>query len=39
MRAALPFVDDFLPIGNLANLEKVVDLLDSIDAHARNRAS
>jgi uncharacterized protein with von Willebrand factor type A (vWA) domain len=39
MRAALPFVDDFLPVGDLASLEKVVEVLDSVPFHARAKAS
>ncbi len=30
MRAALPFVDDFMPVGNLADLTAVVRLLESV---------
>lgn len=30
MRAALPYVDDFMPVGNLADLTAVVRLLESI---------
>ena len=33
MRAALPHVDDFLPVANLANLTTVVKLLESIPAY------
>jgi len=36
MQAALPYVDDFLPVGNVANLEKVVQMLDSIPVRARS---
>ena len=30
MRAVLPFVDDFMPVGNLADLSAVVRLLESV---------
>lgn len=39
MQAALPYVDDFLPVGNLANLEKVIRVLESVPTHFRARAS
>ncbi len=39
MQAALPYVDDFLPVGNLANLEKVIRVLDSVPQYSRVRAS
>lgn len=35
MVAALPYVDDFLPIQNLANLEMLAALLNSVDLHVR----
>jgi uncharacterized protein len=34
MRAALPFIDDFLPAHNLASLEQLADHLRSIGRHA-----
>jgi hypothetical protein len=33
MRAALPYIDDFLPAANLIDLGYFVDLLDSLPAH------
>jgi hypothetical protein len=33
MKAALPHVDDFLPVTNLSNLEAVVRVLESVSAH------
>ena len=30
MRAAMPYVDDFLPVGTLADLAAVVHLLESV---------
>jgi hypothetical protein len=35
MKAALPYVDDFLPVTNFSNLEKVVEVLESISGHTR----
>jgi uncharacterized protein with von Willebrand factor type A (vWA) domain len=35
MKAALPYVDDFLPVTNFANLETVVTVLESISTHTR----
>ncbi|MGH8958803.1 MAG: vWA domain-containing protein [Acidimicrobiia bacterium] len=35
MKAALPYVDDFLPVTNFSNLEKVVAVLESISGHTR----
>ena len=35
MKAALPYVDDFLPVTNFSNLEKVVKVLESISSHTR----
>lgn len=35
MKAALPYVDDFLPVTNFSNLEKVVAVLESISTHTR----
>ena len=47
MQAALPFIDDFLPVGNFVNLQKVVQALESVPlifasvriVKARTRAS
>jgi uncharacterized protein with von Willebrand factor type A (vWA) domain len=33
MKAALPYVDDFLPAANLSDLTTVVRLLESIPVH------
>jgi uncharacterized protein with von Willebrand factor type A (vWA) domain len=35
MKAALPYVDDFLPVTNFSNLETVVAVLESISSHTR----
>jgi uncharacterized protein with von Willebrand factor type A (vWA) domain len=35
MRAAMPYVDDFLPANNLASLMALADLLTSLDVNAR----
>jgi uncharacterized protein with von Willebrand factor type A (vWA) domain len=35
MRAALPYVDDFLPAGRLCDLVSVVELLESVPARRR----
>jgi uncharacterized protein with von Willebrand factor type A (vWA) domain len=35
MVAALPFVDDFLPVGNFANLEEVIKVLEAVPARVR----
>jgi hypothetical protein len=32
MRAALPFVDDFLPVHNLASLESLAEHLNTLPA-------
>lgn len=37
MTAAMPFVDDFLPGGNLANLEQLAKILSSIAMHRPER--
>jgi uncharacterized protein len=37
MKAALPYVDDFLPVGTLADLATLVDLLESIPARSLAR--
>ena len=39
MRAALPYVDDFLPASNLANLEELALQLQKAAAHPRQRRS
>jgi hypothetical protein len=31
MQAALPFIDDFMPVHNLASLEELADHLTSLD--------
>jgi hypothetical protein len=35
MRAAMPYVDDFLPANNLASLMALADLLARLDVNAR----
>ncbi len=35
IRAALPYIDDFLPVTNFSNLEVVVAVLESVSAHTR----
>jgi hypothetical protein len=35
MRAALPFVDDFLAAGNLVDLASLVRMLESVPVRAR----
>ena len=35
LKAALPFVDDFLPVTNFSNLQKVVEVLESVRSHTR----
>ena len=35
IRAALPYIDDFLPVTNFSNLEVVVQVLESVSAHTR----
>jgi len=37
MRAVLPFVDDFMPVGNLSDLTAVVRLLESVPKHRAPR--
>lgn len=37
MRAALPFIDDFLPAHNLASLEQLAEHLRSLPGHADHR--
>ena len=37
MAAAMPFVDDFLPGGNLANLEQLAQILSSVARHRPER--
>ena len=39
MRAALPYVDDFLPAHNLASLQSLAVLLNSLEATPRSRRS
>jgi hypothetical protein len=39
MQAALPFVDDFLPVHNLASLEELLAHLASLDARRPLRRS
>lgn len=39
MRAALPFVDDFLPVGTLANLAAVVRLLESVPKRSESQGA
>ena len=38
MRAALPFVDDFLPVHNLASLEALAAHLNALPRHGGRRA-
>lgn len=37
MQAALPFIDDFLPVGNFVSLQKVVQALESVPLYTRAR--
>ena len=37
MQAALPFVDDFLPVHNLASLEALAEHLNRLPAGGRRR--
>jgi uncharacterized protein with von Willebrand factor type A (vWA) domain len=37
MKAALPHVDDFLPVGSLSDLATLVELLEAIPARASAR--
>jgi hypothetical protein len=37
MRAALPFVDDFLPAANLRDLREVIRILETVPGHRRPR--
>lgn len=38
MRAALPFVDDFLPAANLRDLREVIRVLETVPSHRRPRS-
>ncbi|MGQ0847606.1 MAG: vWA domain-containing protein [Actinomycetota bacterium] len=37
IKAALPHVDDFLPVTNLSNLERVVEVLEAVSVHRPRR--
>jgi uncharacterized protein with von Willebrand factor type A (vWA) domain len=37
MQAALPYIDDFLPVHSLASLEELVKLLATLDSHRPSR--
>jgi uncharacterized protein with von Willebrand factor type A (vWA) domain len=39
MAAALPYVDDFLPVHNLRSLEQLGEVLARIEARAPRRAA
>jgi uncharacterized protein with von Willebrand factor type A (vWA) domain len=39
MQAALPFVDDFLPVHNMVSLEALAVRLNSVSAHRPSRPS